>query len=213
MSIVCVKDLSFTYPNGKNVLNRLSFSLEKSQMLLLCGKNGCGKSTLLRLLKKEVAPKGKTEGETTVSGESAILFQECDKNIIFRSAYEDLIFPACNSGMPEEEIGKKADEILTLFEIEHLKHRQTGTLSGGEKQLLSLAALMMLQPALLLLDEPLSQLDEQSKETFLQKLLLIKAQGTAVIIAEHNTDGLLENSEKVLIFDEQSATLYRREEL
>ena len=213
MSIIDVKDFSFTYPNGKKVIDSLSFSLEKGEVLLLCGKNGCGKSTLLRSLKKEVAPKGTAQGNIALSGTCHILFQDCDKNIIFRSAYEDLIFPACNYGMPEETIKAKADEVLNLFGIAHLKHRDTGTLSGGEKQILSLAALFIMAPDILLLDEPLSQLDEEAKAAFLQKLMLVKHSGTAIVIAEHNTDFLLEKSEKVLIFDEGKNTVYTKDNL
>ena len=115
MNVLDVKDFTFTYKNGKTVLHKLSFTLNKGQMLLLCGKNGCGKSTLLRCIKEDVAPKGKKEGTITVNGGCQILFQDCDKNVIFRSAYEDLIFPACNAGLPEEAITRKADEILALF--------------------------------------------------------------------------------------------------
>lgn len=213
MSVLDVKDFTFTYKNGKTVLQNLSFTLEKGQMLLLCGKNGCGKSTLLRCIKEDVAPKGKKEGTITVNGGCQILFQDCDKNVIFRSAYEDLIFPACNAGLPEEEITRKADEILNLFGIAHLKHRDTSTLSGGEKQLLSLASIFMLAPDLLLLDEPLSQLDEEAKKIFTEKLLLIKNNGTAIVIAEHHTDMLLENSEQVLIFDDGKNTVYTKDTL
>ena len=213
MSILDVKDFSFTYPNGKKVIQSLSFSLCKGEMMLLCGKNGCGKSTLLRSIKKEVAPRGIKSGEITVHGNCQILFQDCEQNIIFRSAYEDLIFPACNSGMPEEEITRKAKEVLELFGISHLASRATGTLSGGEKQILSLASLFMLAPDLLLLDEPLSQLDEEAKAVFLQKLMLVKNSGTAIMIVEHHTDALLEKSEKVLIFSDTAHTVYTKENL
>lgn len=182
-------------------------------MLLLCGNNGCGKSTLLRSLKPDIAPKGTREGDTDVCQNSQILFQDCDNNIIFRSAYEDLIFPACNSGMPEETIRQKAAQVLSLFSIEHLKDRDTSTLSGGEKQMLSLAAILMLEPDLLLLDEPLAQLDEQAKAAFLEKLTLVQANGTAIIIAEHNTDDLLEHAQKLLIFHNGKNTLYTKDML
>ncbi|MBQ6380103.1 MAG: ATP-binding cassette domain-containing protein [Clostridia bacterium] len=213
MNVICVKDFSFTYPQGNTIIRSLSFDLEKGEMMLLCGKNGCGKSTLLRSLKKEVAPKGKREGTIEINGSSQILFQDCDKNIIFRSAFEDLIFPACNSGMPEETILQKADEVLELFGISHLRDRDTATLSGGEKQILSLASLFMLSPDLLLLDEPLAQLDEQAKAAFLQKLKPVQQAGTAIIIAEHNTDALLEQAQKVLIFSESGNEVFTKEDL
>ena len=213
MSVLSVKDYSFTYPNEKKVIRHLSFSLERGEMLLMCGKNGCGKSTLLRSIKKEVTPKGKKEGEIALSGTCQILFQDCDKNNIFRSAYEDLIFPACNYALPEAEIRRKADEILSLFGISHLKERNTQTLSGGEKQLLSLASVCMLDPDLLLLDEPLSQLDEEAKSVFLEKLMLMKNSGTAIIIVEHHTDRLLEESEKVLIFADGENKVYEKSRL
>ena len=111
-----------------------------------------------------------------------------------------MIFPSCNYGVPEKEIKTRAEEILDYFGISHLLGRDTGTLSGGEKQLLSLASLMMLKPELLILDEPLSQLDEAAKDIFTDKLLSLKEHGTAIIIAEHNTDRLFEKSDKFMLF-------------
>lgn len=212
-SIVNVKDFSFSYKNKKPIIQNLSFSLKKGEMLLLCGENGCGKSTLLRSLKKEVAPKGEKSGEIEVNVTSAIVFQESDKNIIFKSVWEDLIFPSCNYGVPEKEIKARAEEILDDFEIRHLLGRDTGTLSGGEKQLLSLASLMMLKPKLLILDEPLSQLDEDAKDIFTDRLLSLKENGTAIIIAEHNTDRLFEKSDRLMLFTQKGIEVFEKRDI
>lgn len=203
MSIVSVKGFCFTYPNGKNVLNNINFELEKGQMLLISGLNGCGKTTLLRSLKKEIAPKGKKSGEIEVSGEIAYLFQESDKNVIFRSPYEDLIFYACNLGIEAEIIEKRAEEIIEMFSLSELIKRSTDTFSGGEKQTLALASLLITQPDLVILDEPFSQLDEESKHLFFEKIIFAKEKlNTTIIIAEHNTDKLLEKCDKFILFEE-----------
>lgn len=201
MNIVSVKHFCFTYPDGKEILKDVSFELGKGEMLLISGENGCGKTTLLRSLKKEIAPKGKKSGEININGECAFLFQESDKNIIFRSPYEDLIFYACNLGIDADIIDQKAKEVIEMFNLSHLMDRNTDTFSGGEKQILALASLLVTEPDLIILDEPLSQLDEQSKEMFLQKLLFAKQNLSAtIIIAEHNTDKLLENCDKFIYF-------------
>ena len=205
MSIVSVKDFYFTYPNGKKVLDNINFELEKGEMLLISGLNGCGKTTLLRSLKKEIAPKGKKSGEIEVNGEIAYLFQECDKNVIFRSPYEDLIFYACNLGIEAEVIEKRAEEIIETFSLSDLVKRSTDTFSGGEKQTLALASLLITQPDLIILDEPFSQLDEESENLFFEKLLFAKDKlGAAIIIAEHNTDKLLEKCDKFMLFEENN---------
>ena len=208
MNMVSVKGFYFTYPDGKEILNNINFELEKGEMLLISGENGCGKTTLLRSLKKEIAPNGKKSGEITINGESAYLFQESDKNIIFRSPYEDLIFYACNLGIEAEKIRAKAKEVIDLFSLSYLMDRSTDTFSGGEKQILALASLLVTEPDLIILDEPLSQLDETSKLLFTEKLVFAKENlGSSIIIAEHNTDKLLEYCDKFLYFENGKATL------
>lgn len=206
MNMVLVKDFYFTYPDGKEILKNVNFELNKGEMLLISGENGCGKTTLLRSLKKEIAPKGKKSGEISINGECAYLFQESDKNIIFRSPYEDLIFYACNLGMDAEKIEQKATEVIDIFSLSHLMERSTDTFSGGEKQILALASLLVTEPDLIILDEPLSQLDEESKQLFLEKLFYAKEKlGTTIIIAEHNTHKLLEKCDKFMYFENGEA--------
>ena len=212
MNMVLVKDFCFTYPDGKEILHNINFELKKGEMLLISGENGCGKTTLLRSLKKEIAPKGKKSGEIRLNGECAYLFQESDKNIIFRSPYEDLIFYACNLGIEAEKIEAKAKEVIDLFSLSYLLDRSTDTFSGGEKQILALASLLVTEPDLIILDEPLSQLDEASKCLFTQKLVFAKEQlNTSIIIAEHNTDKLLEYCDKFMYFQNGKATLINGE--
>ena len=201
MNMISVKDFCFTYPDGKEILTNINFELKKGEMLLISGENGCGKTTLLRSLKKEISPKGKKSGEIEINGECAYLFQQSDKNIIFRSPYEDLIFYACNLGIEAEKIEAKAKEVIDLFSLSSLMKRSTDTFSGGEKQTLALASLLVTEPDLIILDEPLSQLDEESKRLFTQKIVLAKEQlNTSIIIAEHNTDKLLEFCDKFMYF-------------
>lgn len=212
--VIDARHFSFSYPNSEAIINDLSFTLEEGEIMLLVGENGCGKSTLLRSLKKEISPKGKRGGTIEIMGSSAYLFQQCDKNIIFRSPYEDLIFPACNAGIPQSEIEKSAEETIDLFSLREVMKGSTDELSGGEKQLISLASLIITKPDLLILDEPLSQLDEDAKRTFVEMLkTLNKKFRVSIIIAEHNTDELFEMSDKIMSFSARRIDIYARNDI
>ena len=154
------------------MLRDVSFSLEKGEFAVLCGPSGCGKSTLLRQLKSVLAPHGDLQGEILFEGRplqeveareqaAAIGFvqQSPDNQIVTDKVWHELAFGLENLGVDRQTMRSRIAEMAAFFGIEPWFHREVSHLSGGQKQTLSLAAVMLLQPRLLLLDEPTSQLD------------------------------------------------------
>ncbi|MBP5250726.1 MAG: ABC transporter ATP-binding protein, partial [Lachnospiraceae bacterium] len=172
MEILNVKNLGFTYAGAASkALNDVSFTVEKGDLVLMLGSTGSGKSTLLRLLKREVAPQGTFEGRIYFDGkdfsemtdhESAtrigFVCQQPEQQIVCDKVWHELAFGLENLGCPSAEIRKRVSEMAAYFGIEEWFMRSTAELSGGEKQLLNLASVMVMQPDIILLDEPTAQL-------------------------------------------------------
>ncbi|MBM7605896.1 energy-coupling factor transport system ATP-binding protein [Metabacillus crassostreae] len=216
MAFLETKNLSFAYPEEKiKVLNDVSFSVEQGDFVVLCGPSGSGKSTLLRLLKQELAPHGEKEGDiflenkplldippAQVVKDIGMVFQDPENQIVMDRVLEELIFGMENFGTSTEEMRKKVAEIVHFFGIEGLLNRKTHELSGGQKQLVNLASVLLLEPKLLLLDEPTSQLDPVAAREFIGMLQTMNEEfGITVIIAEHRLEELFAIADKALVLD------------
>lgn len=211
MAILEAKSLSFSYPKSENnALTDLSFSVERGQFVLLMGKSGSGKSTLLHLLKPEIAPYGTLQGNCNSSAEQiGFVFQNPDDSIVTDTVVSELAFSLENRGADSAEITRKISECAAFFHINHLLDKKTSTLSGGEKQLLSLAAAMMTAPEVLLLDEPCAQLDPASAEKFTEVLLRLNRElGTTVLMSTHNPGELLAAADQALLLDAGRLVLF-----
>lgn len=202
-----VRGLSFTYPGAEApVLDGLDWSVPQGAFALLVGGTGSGKSTLLSLLKPEISPTGECAGELRVLGESVAgmdvrasaervgyVFQDPENQIVCESVWHEMAFGLENLGMPRDEIRRRVAETSYFFGLEDWLHRDTDTLSGGRKQLLSLAAVLALCPRVLLLDEPTSQLDPVAEKNFLHALFRVNRElGCTVVVATHQPRPMLE---------------------
>ena len=169
-----IKDLSFSYPTakGKKSLDGVSLSIEKGEYIVLCGKSGSGKTTLLRQLKSVLAPHGKKQGEILFNGtliekvnqrvQSAkigYVMQNPDDQIVTDKVWHELAFGLESLGCDQKTMRARVAEMACYFGIQDWFHRDVAYLSGGQKQLLNLASIMAMQPEVLILDEPTSQLD------------------------------------------------------
>lgn len=195
MKIVSFKNVGFTYAGGNSpALNGIDLEIEQGKITVLCGKSGSGKSTLLRLMKKEAAPVGQLCGEvetSLLSSEVAIIFQNTDTQLIGTSVLHDLVFHMENLGVSPELMKKRLAETCCFFGIEHLLHKKADELSGGQKQLVALCSSLMVLPKLLLLDEPLSQLDPIAAREFLDTLKRINHEfGITIVVCEHRLNDL-----------------------
>ena len=223
MPFLQVENLSFRYPNAQaDALSDLSFSLEAGEFVLLCGASGCGKSTLLRLLKREIAPHGEKKGrilfggrplETLDARESAadvgFVGQNPDGQIVTDKVWHELAFGAESLGLPNDVIRRRVAETASYFGLEAQFRQATDTLSGGQKQLVNLASVTVLQPKLLLLDEPTGQLDPIAASEFLSTLRKLNRElGITVLLAEHRLEEAFPLADKVLLLEAGRMALF-----
>lgn len=202
-----VRGLSFTYPGAAApVLDGLDWSVPQGAFALLVGGTGSGKSTLLSLLKPEIAPTGECSGGLRVLGQAVTdmdvrasaervgyVFQDPENQIVCETVWHEMAFGLENLGVPQDEMCRRVAETSYFFGLEDWLHRDTDTLSGGRKQLLSLAAVLALRPRVLLLDEPTSQLDPVAEKNFLHALFRVNRElGCTVVVATHQPRPMLE---------------------
>lgn len=216
MAIYEVQNVSFTYPtNTQTTLSHINLSIEKGDFTLLFGASGSGKSTLLRHLKKEVRPEGTLQGQIIYDSlllsdleakrsvsEIGMVFQNPENQIIMGTVYEELTFAMENLGFSTSEIQRRTAEIVTFFGMNSWLNQSTHTLSGGQKQLLNLASIMMLRPKVLLLDEPTSQLDPIATKEFLTILKQLNEElSITIILTEHRLENVFSIVNKVYLLD------------
>lgn len=207
--LIEIQDFSFTYPTGEKTpaLKDINFQIKSGTLTVLCGVSGSGKTTLLRQLKPELSPKGQTSGQIifseTKTSKIAFVMQNPTNQIIMDSVWHELAFGLENQGIKPSEIERRIAEIANFFGIESWIEKKVSELSGGEKQILNLASNMILQPELLVLDEPTAQLDPIARRDFLQMLFYIHEEtGTSIVLSEHNLDDLLEKADQVAFMDQ-----------
>lgn len=207
MPAIEVRSLSFAYPGADAaVLERLDWSVPQGAFALLVGGTGSGKSTLLSLLKPEIAPAGERTGDARVLGENVsdmdvrasaervgYVFQDPENQIVCETVWHEMAFGLENLGVSRDEMRRRVAETSYFFGLEDWLHRDADTLSGGRKQLLTLAAVLALRPRVLLLDEPTSQLDPVAEKNFLHALFRVNRElGCTVVVATHQPRPMLE---------------------
>ena len=212
-----IKDLSFSYPTtkGKKSLDGVNLSIEKGEYIVLCGKSGSGKTTLLRQLKTVLAPHGKKQGEILFNGtpiekvsergQSAkigYVMQNPDDQIVTDKVWHELAFGLESLGCDQKTMRSRVAEMACYFGIQDWFHRDVANLSGGQKQLLNLASIMAMQPEVLILDEPTSQLDPIAASDFLNTVRKINTElGTTVIITEHRLEDIFPYADRAVMMD------------
>lgn len=216
-----IKNLIFSYPNSeKTALNDINLTINQGEFVTICGKSGCGKSTLLRHLKPILTPHGKTSGEIYFDGKSiydlsdreqaeniGFVMQNPDNQIVTDKVWHELVFGLESLGINSAEIRSKAAEMASFFGIQNWFYENVANLSGGQKQILNLASVMVMNPTLLLLDEPSSQLDPISAHDFFTMLERINTElGVTIILSEHNLSEVFPLSDKVVVMEDGKIT-------
>ena len=216
MAILTVKDLTFTYPNKtEKALDGINFEIERGEFVVLCGESGCGKSTLLRLVKKQLQPKGEKSGEILYNGteinalderisvtDIGFVMQNPDNQIVTDKVWHELAFGLESLGEETDEIRRRVAEISGFFGIGEWYRRRTSTLSGGQKQLLNLASIMVMQPKILVLDEPTSQLDPIAATDFIATLRKINEElGVTILLVEHRLEEVFPIAHKIVLMN------------
>lgn len=209
-------DLTVFYPGQETpALRGVTASLEAGEFVTLCGRSGSGKSTLLRCCKPALAPQGTRRGEIFWAGrplsglsdraQSASIGyvgQSPENQMVTDRVWQELAFGPENLGWDPAVIRRRMAEMASFFGIQTWFHREISTLSGGQRQLLALAAVMVLEPALLLLDEPTSQLDPIAAGDFLEMVQRINRElGTTILLAEHRLAEAVPRSDRLLVLE------------
>ena len=209
-----IENLSFTYPSSeKNALCDISLAVERGEFICLCGKSGCGKTTLLRLLKTTLSPFGKTDGKVYFNGTElgavpdieqaskiGFVMQDVENQIVTDKVWHELAFGLESLGVPTNEMRTRVSEMAEFFGITDWFYKKVSDLSGGEKQLLNLASVMVMNPDVLILDEPTSQLDPIAASEFLRTVEKINRElGTTVILSEHRLEEAFVMADRVVV--------------
>ncbi len=221
MAVLTLEDLSFTYHGGTApTLNHVNLTVAQGEYILLCGKSGSGKTTLLRHLKTVLSPHGSRTGAVRLDGSPleeidlrqqaekiGFVMQNPDDQIVTDKVWHELAFGLENLGMEQSLMRLRVAEMASFFGIQDWFHREISQLSGGQKQLVNLAAIMAMQPEILILDEPTSQLDPIAAADFLNTLKKINRElGTTILITEHRTEDIFPAADRVIVMEQGRIT-------
>lgn len=217
METFAIRSLDFTYPNmKKKALDNIDLCINEGEFVVICGKSGCGKSTLMRHLKTILTPFGERSGEIyfkgvnldyvddrTQSSQIGYVLQSPENQIVTDKVWHELAFGLESLGYDNKTIRLRVAEMASLFGIQTWFMKNVTELSGGQKQLLNLASIMTMQPSVLILDEPTSQLDPIAASEFLKTIKKINDElGTTIIISEHDLEEVFPMADRVIVMNE-----------
>ncbi len=206
MALVEINNLSFSYEKGTQVLSDINLSIGSGESIAIVGANGVGKSTLLRLL---VGLESGYDGSIKVNGIDVIkknlpavrekigyVFQDAEAQLFMPSVYDDVAFAPRNYNYPEDEVNIRVEDALRKIGISHLRGKSTYKLSGGEKKLVSIAAILSTDPEIILMDEPSIALDPKNRRNLIG---VLNSLPQCKILATHDLDMALDTCERTII--------------
>ncbi|MCR4761513.1 MAG: ATP-binding cassette domain-containing protein [Oscillospiraceae bacterium] len=216
MALLAAEHLTVRFPECSTpVLSDVSFSLEPGDFAVICGATGCGKTTLLRMCKRELIPRCTQSGsvlfdgrlladydDRTAASQIGFVMQHPEQQIVTDRVWHELAFGLENLGTPPEIMRRRIAEIASYFGMEEWLDRDPASLSGGQKQLLNLASVMIMQPRLLLLDEPTAQLDPIAAADFLTTLQRLNRDfSITILLAEHRLEDVIPVCTQLLLME------------
>lgn len=209
--------IAFAYSEKEPVLNNLSLEIFEGERISILGANGCGKTTLLKILSGLIFPQS---GEFTAFGDKieqknfsdkfskvyhrkiGFIFQDSDVQLFCSTVYEELAFGPLQFGLSQELVKQRINETAQMLDIEHLLEKTPYKLSSGEKKKVAIASVLILNPDVLILDEPTNSLDPRSQSWLLRLLHTLGDAGKTLIFATHNLNLVPEVSDRAVLFDE-----------
>lgn len=220
MDYLKLENVNYKYPlEEKNTLKNINIEIKKGEFWAVIGKNGSGKTTLCNILRRFVPDfyKGELTGKITLEGKElkdysqkeivqkiGFVFQNPFTQIsgVKNTVFEEIAYGLENLGIEREIIISEVEKILKLLEIERLRDKNPYNLSGGQKQRVALASIIAMNPDILVIDEPTSQLDPKGTEDIFKIINLMANEGKTIILVEHKLELIAEYAENILVLDE-----------
>ena len=220
MGYLKLENVNYKYPlEEKNTLQNINIEIKKGEFWAVIGKNGSGKTTLCNILRRFVPDfyKGELTGKITLEGKElkdysqkeivqkiGFVFQNPFTQIsgVKNTVFEEIAYGLENLGIERETIISEVEKILKLLEIEKLRDKNPYNLSGGQKQRVALASIITMNPDILVIDEPTSQLDPKGTEDIFKIINLMANEGKTIILVEHKLELIAEYAENILVLDE-----------
>jgi len=220
MGYLKLENVNYKYPlEEKNTLQNINIEIKKGEFWAVIGKNGSGKTTLCNILRRFVPDfyKGELTGKITLEGKElkdysqkeivqkiGFVFQNPFTQIsgVKNTVFEEIAYGLENLGIEREIIISEVEKILKLLEIEKLRDKNPYNLSGGQKQRVALASIIVMNPDILVIDEPTSQLDPKGTEDIFKIINLMANEGKTIILVEHKLELIAEYAENILVLDE-----------
>ena len=215
-----IENVNYKYPlEDKQALKNINIEIKKGEFWAVIGKNGSGKTTFCNMLRRFVPDfyKGELTGKITLEDKElkdysqkelvqkiGFVFQNPFTQIsgVKDTVFEEIAYGLENLGLKKEEIISKVEKILKLLEIEKLRDRNPYDLSGGQKQRVALASIIAMDPDILVIDEPTSQLDPKGTEDIFKIINLMANEGKTIILVEHKLELIAEYAQNILVLDE-----------
>ncbi|MGG3503977.1 ABC transporter ATP-binding protein [Paenibacillus sp. FSL W8-0187] len=220
MSIITIKNLSYQYPiSESDALKNVNVTIERGKLYALIGANGGGKTTLCNVIRGFIPHfyKGDLRGEVLIEGKDirewemgelsqkiGYVFQNPFTQIsgVKDNVFEEIAFGLENLGMEPALIREKVDQVINMLEIDYLRDKNPFELSGGQKQRVALASIIVMEPDVLVIDEPTSQLDPKGTEEVFKIIELMKKKGKTIILVEHKIELIAEYADDVILLSE-----------
>ena len=225
-TLLAVDDVSFAYLDRFTALDHVSLAVRRGEKVALLGANGCGKSTLLKLLDGLLFPDNGTfrafgadvtedhlEDEQFSAGFRArigFVFQNSDAQVFSPSVREEIAFGPLNMGLARDEVARRVDDTLAMLGIDDLADRAPYQLSGGEKKRVAIASVLVMNPEVLLFDEPTAALDPRTQEWLIDLIVELNAAGKTIVLATHDLDTLDRIADRCVVFSEEHTIVGRR---
>lgn len=225
MSLLEIENLSFQYPDTeKKALDDISFDVKSGEFIVICGESGCGKTTLLKMLKRELSPHGEKNGSIRYNGveqaqlddrtaacEIGYVLQNPENQVVTDKVWHELAFGLESLGFSTDVIRRRVSEMASYFGIQTWFRKNTNELSGGQKQMLNLASIMVMQPKILILDEPTSQLDPIAASDFIATLQKLNRElGLTILLVEHRLEEVFPIADRVMMMEQGKILLFDR---
>ena len=203
-----IENLSFSFPDTENVIKNISLEIKNGEFLVICGPSGCGKTTFLKQLKPSLTLSGQQKGQITfdpvIQDDTKIGYvsQNPENQLVMNKVWHEIAFGLENQNIPLKQMKRRVGEIVNYLNLQNIVDCQCQDLSGGEKQLVNLASVLVMNPEVILLDEATAMLDPINRQEFIKMVQQINNDfGITIVFVEHQLDDLIEIADRLLVMD------------